>query len=443
MEHSNMKNNFIEFLNDKSAEEMYITGRAGTGKTTILRDIVEYLMQENIPYIVCAYTHKACGILREKLPQDAAVFTLDAFLLKRPGINTDANNVRNVDITVQLGLPEKPKVLLIDEFSMVGEKDLERIRELFDEDEETGMPVLKVVWIGEKIQLPPVGDCEAVFPEGDYNFELTKRYRQSSDNELINTIDDIAAFIEGTKKMSYLEPNNNYIREADIVEAYKQDDCQDKIILCYTNKQVQYINRTIEGKSWPDMYDRVFSPNTKHHYQFIQTLDRVPYLDRAFGKPLEYGTKYRTLENLPRIDGITFCECVDEDNETWFFAIIFGHSDYQQRLQELKSAAVNSNIEIEKTFDMKASAWAKFNQDHPLAMKRRIAWAQFLSFNENVICMDFAHATTVHKSQGSTFTNVYVDDEDIALCYNRDKNLFLRLKYVAYSRASNKVWSNS
>ena len=54
----------------------------------------------------------------------------------------------------------------------------------------------------------------------------------------------------------------------------------------------------------------------------------------------------------------------------------------------------------------------------------------------------FAHAMTIHKSQGSTYDTVYLDTEDLGMVANMDYIMYLRLLYVAVSRASNKVITN-
>lgn len=79
---------------------------------------------------------------------------------------------------------------------------------------------------------------------------------------------------------------------------------------------------------------------------------------------------------------------------------------------------------------------------HPLAKKRKNAWKYYLSFKSCVICLDFAHAMTVHKSQGSTYDTVYLDTEDIGKCSNYDYELYLKLMYVGISRAAQKVYTN-
>ena len=61
----------------------------------------------------------------------------------------------------------------------------------------------------------------------------------------------------------------------------------------------------------------------------------------------------------------------------------------------------------------------------------------------------YGYAITCHKSQGSTYDNVYVDEEDFKkivcrwnykfkVLENRTKE-YNQLKYVAYTRASNQL----
>lgn len=91
---------------------------------------------------------------------------------------------------------------------------------------------------------------------------------------------------------------------------------------------------------------------------------------------------------------------------------------------------------------MDPTQWSKTNYKHELAKKRGDAWKKYLSFKDCVVCVDFPHALTVHKSQGSTYENVFLDMEDLGKCADKDYDLYLRLMYVAVSRASDKVYTN-
>ncbi|BAM63069.1 putative DNA helicase [Edwardsiella phage ETP-1] len=436
----NVLDTFIDFLADKEAWDMYITGAAGTGKTTQLSQEVQYCIDNGISYIVCAYTHKACGILRDKLPEGALVTTLHSFLKKRPTINQHATDKKYLQVNTQSGAPKQPVVMFLDEYSMVGEKDGLDILALQDPDYE-GAPSLKVVWLGDKNQLDAIGDIPYVVPTGKYNVKLTTIYRQAGDNPLLEPLSMLVDMIEGKRDVCALPANSSFIRGQDIVKAYKPgEDC---VLLAYTNQRVEELNAAIQKRKEPKVGDWLFSPTTKRRYEFLGWVKKPEYIDTPFNGELHLGSKYETLEYLTKTKNCQFAEARAEDDEVLTIAVVFGHYQYKLKTEELKSAAANSNREIETTHrGYKAAAWAKANPKNKLARARAKAWRDFLSFDECVICVDFVHAMTVHKSQGSTYGTVYVDTDDLYRCASINLKQYLKLMYVALSRASGKVITN-
>lgn len=435
---------FKEYHADEQALDMYVTGQAGTGKTTDLSTTIEYCMANELNYTVCAFTHKACGILMQKLPPNAIVRTLHSFLKKRPSINQDATKAEHVNSSRKHGKTDEVAVLFIDEYSMVGERDLMDIRDAQDQAEDEGKQ-LKVVWLGDPNQLPPVGDQQSVVPTGKYCLTLTKVYRQAADNPLMQPLNQLVSFINGATPEPLVE-SAKFIRGQNIVEWYKRPGNEDAVILAFTNKQVQALNAEAQGYALPKAGDRVFSPSTRELYTFSRVLDarEVAYIEKPFGNDmLALGSKYKTLEHVLKNKDYTFVELLDEEGEPRVYCSIFGHYEYKIYKEELIEAAAESNRKIEnKNPGAKAAAWSSQNKDDKLAKKRGQAWRDYLSFNECVICLDFAHAMTVHKSQGSTYKNVYVDMEDLSCVAKTNYKLYLKLLYVAISRASDTVVTN-
>ena len=429
---------FKKFLSDLNAWDMYITGSAGTGKTTSLRELVQHCIEENIDYLVCAFTHKACGILREKLPAGSKVATLHSFLGKRPAINIHATKSNHVNINVSSKGQKPPKVLLVDEFSMIGEKDYMDLRELQDGEYEA-TPNMKIVWIGDSKQLPPVGDQQAVNPEGPYWQKLTKIWR--NDNPLQRPLNSLISFIEQTAEPSYLEPVEGYFeRNKDIIEEFKS--CKnDKVLLAYTNRTVQMLNSEISGKERADVGDIVFSPTTQKKYVVKEIVTNPTHIDLHYGEALLLGTKFKTLEHLIKSNLCAFMVLEDEEGNLWQHAVLYGHYNYKVVSEDLSAKAVKTNSDIERANrGFKAATWAKINYTTKLARDRAKAWRDFLTFNDCVICIDAPYAMTIHKSQGSTYENVFLDMKDLAIC--RDLSMQLRLAYVGISRASKKVVTN-
>ena len=118
-----MLEKFKEFIADKEARDMYITGRAGTGKTTDVAELVAYCIAADIDATIAAYTHKAVGVLETKMPPGTVLSTLHSFLGKRPTINDTATKIDHVEQSRKCSDTKEASILFIDEYSMIGEKD--------------------------------------------------------------------------------------------------------------------------------------------------------------------------------------------------------------------------------------------------------------------------------------------------------------------------------
>lgn len=428
------------FLEDEKAWEMYITGKAGTGKTTTLKHIVEHCIANNINYIVCAFTHKACGVLETKLPPGAIITTLHSYLNKRPGINEHANHKKHVNITMRMSESERPDLVIIDEFSMVGENDYMDLVEMQDPFDETQSKFIKTLYVGDPYQLPPVGDMQTITPKKPYWVELNKVYRTDRD-DLLEAMIAITDMIDG-RDMEPLRSSEHLIRGQDLVKSYLSSTSTDKICLAWTNKAVQELNAAIAGKPLPEMGDKLFCSTLRHELVYLGVPSNINQILTPTGT-LTLNTKYKTLEFLL---SQTFINWIEVENTTLdepcMLACIFGHYTYKQVLNQLTEEAVAANNKIKAQGVEDVPAWARVNNTNPLAKQRALAWRKLLAFREAVVCVDFPYAMTIHKSQGSTYEEVYLDSEDLAQCGDNNTTMYLKLFYVAISRASNLVITN-
>lgn len=437
-----MLNTFKQFIEDPKAFDMFVTGQAGTGKTTGLAELVEYCKANEISIKVCAYTHKACEVLRQYLPEGTDICTLHSFLKKRPGVNDQATMREHISISSKRGKPEDvPMVLAIDEYSTIGEKDFMDIGLVQDPNYE-GLPVMKVLYIGDPNQLPPVGDTSAIIPNGKYQVVLKEIHRQKDGNGLLEPLCQLVDFMNGAKPKP-LKENKNFIRGIDIVAEYKNCKTDDKVILAYTNEVVESLNADIKGKTTPMNGDGIFSPSMKEFYTFdtFLPLKDISYISLPFGEDLYLKSKYKTLEHLLTMHD-QFALIINEEGEYITHAIEFGHYQYKLKMEEYGEAAVKTNKIIEDKHGMGGKTYAKIYPHDPLSRARAKAWRNYLTYRDCVICIDFPFAMTVHKSQGSTFDTVFVDTENLGICANKDYQTYLKLMYVAISRASNKVYTN-
>lgn len=431
---------FIKFIEDQKASTCYITGMAGTGKTTSLAELLQWCIDNQKHTVTCAFTHQAVKVLAGKVPftGNNVLCTLHSYLKKRPSINGEATKLAHIDGNVQMDLPDTIDILFVDEFSMIGDRDFDSINTLqYSED---GHLRTKVVYIGDENQLPPVKDEFSIIPQEPYWIKLTKIHRQAGDNPLINTLIDLNDYINGNK-VSKLEPHEKFIRGVDIVQKFKE--CRtSKIMLAYTNAQVEALNAEVEGRNTPSIGDTLFCPTLRKTYTLQDIKPSIHCIHNIKGELVDDFDKYKTLDTIHSLTGVQFFILTDDEGEEHNRAVIFGHDSYLQKKNELAKKAVKTNRDIEKKYNCQPSQWARSNWSQPLAKARAAAWKDFLAFNANVVCMDFNHAMTVHKSQGSTYENVFIDMEDIGKCADKDYKMYLKLLYVAISRASDTVYTN-
>lgn len=471
---------YYEFMADNSAKEMYITGMAGTGKTTILKHILSNIKlyalynfynqngeedtAEKPVAMCCAYTHKAKKILREKLALgkdlNKYVVTLHSFLGKVPAVNQNAKKDTEMDYNILLGEKDYDclRVLFIDEFSMIGTKDYKDILDFQNEYN------FKVVYIGDLNQLEPVKDKMAVCPKGKYHYKLTTIHRQSFGNKLIDNLEDLKSFISKEKPIKKLETHESYLKGKNIVEEYKKAKTNNKVILAWTNAAVQEYNARVEGRRMFKEGDNLHSPTLRtdlvveKHYDKTD-IDFILYYDL---KSLSQYKGYRLnvtndnsdafmfLLSLPQVEfiNITYINELTEKEENDNIATVFGHNNFKILVERSIKAAVRQNNNVIKLNNLNPDEdlpyWCKQSENinKPEVRARAQAWKEYFTITENLYCTDFQHALTVHKSQGSTYDTVCIDNNNL---YKRaDKNFegYLRLLYVAMSRASNMVITN-
>lgn len=434
---------FKKFVDDPQAFEMFVTGQAGTGKTTSLAHLIEYCKENQIKCLVSAFTHKACRVLESKLPQGTEISTLHSFLNKRPSINEHATKKDHINVSRQhKEVQEAPQVLFLDEFGMVGEKDYMDIGLAQDPNYE-GTPVMKVVYLGDLNQLPPVGDIQTIIPHDPYWIKLTKIYRQEGNDGLMDPLCELVKFIEGSAPAQPLAATDSFIRGCDLIEEYHNCKDDDKVLLAFTNQRVESLNRLIKGRDELHEMDEVFSPNLREFflYETWCKKEEVETIGLPWGEDLGFNSKYKTLEHLLSIHD-EFAYLQNEDEETKVYAIEFGHYQYKLKMDEFAREAADANKAIEDAFGMGGKTFAQQNKTHPMSRRRAKAWRDYLTYKDCVICVDFPFAMTVHKSQGSTYNYVFVDTQDLYKCATNDYKLFLKLMYVAISRAAKKVYTN-
>lgn len=198
-----------------------ITGGAGTGKTTIIKEIAEQLEEKGNSVLMCAFAGKAASRLKEATKKEATTIHR---MLGFMGTKFVRESLRG-------------HCVIVDEASMV---DSELMAEIIKREPE------KLILVGDAAQLPPVGkgqpfhDIISLRP--DVVYVLSKCYRNSE-----AVFKAATAIREGTQVLDFdespnekwriLQTGNDDLTHAAIINQVRKGffDFDKDIILCPKN----------------------------------------------------------------------------------------------------------------------------------------------------------------------------------------------------------------
>lgn len=429
----------IDALNEmdrfmKSNEtSMTLSGYAGTGKTSLMEMIAQKGRKQHRPVVFCATTNKATAVLNERVSKAG----FKAATLNKVfgiGVEVDSNsrtyNARNLVNVIKDAFIPSGTTVIIDEASMINEENYGILNNIAKHNS------LKIIYVGDEAQLAPVGEdkISKVFRNGDGEVIRLTQVERTDDNAILkeatdlrngNPLSGISSFNDKGEGVAYISPNhqdeiNNIV--AHYVKGLKHDPNYFRI-LAFTNKAVSaYNNQVRELLGYTSPIPQVGEPMTGYNnwgyewktksYRFINSESyKVSKVDKSHKITINLndGTAL-TMEAIP----LTLEDSLGNVNT-------FDFIDIKSNLSNLQAAVQLAN---EKKM-LWAEAKHAIGMDAKIKIYQRIAFIDnFLFVNDNIEdsnhnllqakTIDFGYAITVHKSQGSTFTNVLMDDVDIS-----------------------------
>ena len=375
-----------------NAPYFFLSGQAGTGKTSLAYFIKQWTEESLGLYVyVTATTNKAAAVLSSTLPEDQDATTIYS-LLSLKVINDFSTGAQSLKQTKAQDGPERGSLVLVDEASMVDYELMDYLNRAVQNFN------LRVLFIGDAFQLPPVNAGK---------MPVTSKHIP----------------------VAYL---------TEIMRAEKRLDLED----VYIQGRQMVIND--EGIYLPSSSDNVTVVPYEGSKEYLaQLLEKNPYTKvLAFtNKAVEGANKIcRELLGLP-VDPQPGDTLVAEDVviiNTSRLAYI-GEEIQVLEVEDAPFAFDGQEIPaqiITSTCNRKflRARDSAIRQACLQALARRRDWRAYYHMKETVADLRFTHASTVHKSQGSTYEDVFVMAPNIMSCPGQ--NTRRRLLYVAYTRAS-------
>lgn len=443
--------NAVSFLKTNTDPTQYyvIEGKAGTGKTTIAKEILKEFEDEQI--YVAAVSHKAKGVIKNSFGEDTRgkKFFSIASLLGLKGVNDNDTQTTIFQTGIKVPLLDNPPALLvIDEASMITEDVLKKI---IDINSSLSRP-FQMLFLGDIGQIQPIRDDQSEFYRthkdllnkksdifnSKHKSKLITRVRQGEANPILPYAD---YFWENSQKENpELNPTQHIVRNNQIT---------DKGSLLFSNSEGEVLNSVI--KAVKNAVEKGLTNHVKivtYHVNEKTELNQKIH-EALFGKDSDYSKGDMLILNSPydlpdvnatmensseiQIKGIQDTD-VDELGVHTLYLETNGTA-YTRTGNEQKDCVIQvvSRNDIglynQKLQELASQAKMQTNK----ALKRQ-AWKDFWEYKGRYADVDFGYAITAHKSQGSTYDIVVVDEKDImgtSATSNQEKS---ELIYTALTR---------
>lgn len=422
-----------------------LSGFAGTGKSTLVNFILQEL-PKNKKVVVSAPTHKAKEVIAEFTKKNAE--TIQALLGMRPNVDIDDFNPNKPEFAcIANERIQYYDILVIDEASMLNKGLVKLIEEKARENK------VHVIYMGDIYQLPPVGEIQSIVFKYKNTVHLDEIVRQSNENPNVKLIelarndvrDNTNTFstylrsiqVDMNKEEGFksLDQKEFYLQllEKYYDSEYSQNPDLTKTI-AWTNETVTKVNsylraNILKSKEMIAVGDIMmgYKTITKEDKSGARGAERFEYIN-IIKNSVDYIVKDVDII-IKKVLGNEYkfyrTEVADQNELMWIL-----HPDsYNDFIIEHDKRLTNArNYRQWKPF---------YNFKNEFVLKHNLQSTLINSKNEYEIIpkdIDYGYAITVHKCQGSTYSNVGVLLKD--LVRNPTAKERRQLIYVAVSRTS-------
>lgn len=403
----------------------YITGYAGTGKSTaLLKQLTTIAGKDKDDTIVLCPTHKAAHRLLPKIPFGIEIKTIHSLLGWIPAINENAEKIEHIDIVAKTDRKiEEYNTFIIDEGGMMSEEMFMELVAKIEDVRHFDTEGIKIYVYLDPYQLLPVKGRQIQLDE-EFTTKLTTQHRAESP-DVVALFTKFVEFLEGTNTKDLKIDFSENVKKVSTTEAVQLFDITKDRLLAYTNEVVGWYNKEIsiyKGiKSFVGQYVQLgSSPDLVYVEEVLDKSNIVLsdvitwYLDNnMLLQNSNISVKYMKLEfsSLLKLDGIEFAK-VAINGTTKIVPVVLGIYNAYSLTKQIKAAAIKDK----KNY-------------------------KFIYALNKAYTMDYKFASTVHKAQGSEFDVVFVDVNDIKKSILPNYyDTYARLMYVALSRAKKKVY---
>lgn len=433
-----------EFVTRNDNSEVFILkGYAGTGKTTLISTLVNYLQNVNRRYILLAPTGRAAKVISYYSNKPAFTIHKRIFFPKK-------NKSGGVSFTLQQN-KFKNTIFIVDESSMISDVNqdakmyqngslLDDLMSYIDSGDNC-----KLIFIGDTAQLPPVNldvspalDVNTIslhFNKDVKHLELDEVMRQAEESGILYNATELRELLKTSFIDSFkfkLNPFNDIIRLQDgyeiqdaIHDAFRNYGPEETTFIVRSNKRANQYNQQIRAK----ILDRESELSVgdllmvvKNNYFWLKENSEAGFI--ANGDIIEI----QKIKGIVELYGFKFAtvtiQMVDYPNQAPFETVLLLDTLTSESPSLTYDESNQLYNEVMKDFEDERHQYRKF-----LKVKN--------SPHFNALQVKFSYAMTCHKSQGGQWHTVFIEQPYLPNGITVD---YVRWLYTAVTRAKEKLY---
>lgn len=422
----------IQFISNKDKNDLIrvVSAVAGSGKTVCAACLLKVLEQNNYKVYVVTPTNKSKNVLGQYLNDPRKVMTIHSFLNLHPDLNILNFDARRMQFLINFKSfePEPLSVYMIDEGSMINNELYDLLYKKAKSDR------CKIIIFCDPKQLAPVNQKDLSKILGSETISLDVIHRQSDDNSIHETLEilrekPIYKFkTKGDNLVVYNDLKTLLKEKAPIFKlAADLNDPGVIKIVTYTNKRIEAINNVVRKFIYKDgeeyNYGEILTGyDTCKCDGYCEISNSSDYIIKKCSPMMWKHFKAWVLElyNI-ETNKDQLALILSKDNPKWMFDAL------AIELETLRVEAVNSK---------NGKKWRQY-----FTLAQSFFTPVDLVFEDRVIkrkSLDYGYCISAHRSQGSNYSAIIVDMENLLTC--KDSETLRQLEYVALSRTRSDVY---
>lgn len=429
--------------NNKNDEIFILKGYAGTGKTTVISTLVNYLKNVEKKYILLAPTGRAAKVISNYAQKPAFTIHKRIYFPKK-------NQSGGVSFTLQQN-KFKNTIFIVDESSMISDTSQEtKLYEngsllddlLFYVDQGVNC---KLIFIGDTAQLPPVNlevspalnsDTLTIhFNKEVQQIELDEVMRQAVESGILFNatlirealkslfIDSFQFQLKSFKDIIRLQ--DGYEIEDAIYQSFEKNGAEETAFIVRSNKRANQYNQQIRAKILNregELATGDLLMVVKNNYFWLKESSDAGFI--ANGDIIEV----LRIIHIQELYGFKFAKVtirmIDYPNQASFETMLLLDTIHSESPSLTYNESNQLYQEVMKDYEEERQQYRKF-----LKVKNNPHF--------NALQVKFSYAITCHKSQGGQWNTVFIEQPYLPNGVDRD---YLRWLYTAVTRAKERLY---